>query len=139
MLLDEVQSALGKLGLGSRIRVSGQERLEFDGCLRLSREGEAWRISVIERNLVMDVLMDCAEEQAACAAFLEEITSRHYPVLSSDDLLLVEAAERVLAQAAIPSLRRWSGTPGRALLLVEGENLLGARQALKKGEGFPGA
>jgi hypothetical protein len=139
MLLDEVQSALDKLGFGSRVRIAEPDRLEFDGCLRLSREGEAWRISVIERNLVMDVIMDCAEEPAACAAFLDEITCRHYPVLSSDDLLLVEAAERVLAQAAIPSLRRWSGAPGQALLLVEGENFLGARQALKKGEGLPSA
>ncbi|MCB2088830.1 MAG: hypothetical protein KDD98_08400 [Sphingomonadaceae bacterium] len=136
MLLDEVQAALDQLGFGSRILRTEPNQLEFDDCLRLSRQGDGWRIAVIERNLVMDVIVDCAEEQAACAAFLEEITSRHYPVFSSQELPLVEAAQQLLTLAAIPSLCRYTGSPGQTRLMVQGSNLARARQVLK-GDGLP--
>ena len=133
MDLPELKSALATLGFGGRVRMSGPERLEVDGCLRVSRKGNGWAIAVIERNMIMAEVSFHATVQEACAAFLDSYSTRYHELMRSRDPVAIEAAERKLAASRIGTLRQNGAFPGQTRVLVQGTHLHRARALLGLG------
>ena len=104
MTFDMLLSHLNEQGYGALLQLGTKRISLLDHCIEV--EGDLLRVGICEHGRLVDVLIETANEAAACEFYLDHVAAQHLCLLASTNLVTVSRQQNKLGAAGIAVYRK---------------------------------